>query len=184
MLIVGLGNPGDKYRSSRHNAGFMFVERAREYIMSNGGSMSDWRISSTFNADISEGNYNGHTIVLFKPIQYMNRSGEAVSKYLRKKGNIDITKELVLVHDDLDIKLGEYKVQYEKLPKAHNGVNDVVMRIGSRKFLSARIGVDDRENRDIAPEDYVLMRMNQSSMNLLLESIDNAIVELFSQLQK
>lgn len=181
MIIVGLGNPGEKYSKTRHNAGFIFLDRLNKYIGGNGGEISEWRIASTFNSNISQGKYNDRDIVLIKPLQYMNRSGDTLFKYLKKKGNIDISKGLIVVYDDLDIKLGEYKITRGKIPKAHNGVNNIVERIGSSTFISVRLGVDDRDVRDLPHEDYVLMRLGKESLDTLNNVIDSAIVDLQSQ---
>ena len=108
-IIVGLGNPGEKYKNTRHNMGFELVE-----VLAQGKRFS---IDSKMESEIcKDGNF-----VFVKPMTFMNESGRAVRKVM------DFYKlspnDLILVHDDLDLKLGDYKVQNGVGPKVHNGVN-------------------------------------------------------------
>jgi PTH1 family peptidyl-tRNA hydrolase len=124
-LVVGLGNPGTKYIHSRHNAGFMLVDYLEQ--------------SATFPANVR----------FLKPQTFMNKSGDAVSREL----NFYKLKpeDLIVVHDDLDLKLGEFKIQKGKGPKVHNGVNHVEERLGTKEFWRVRLGVDNRPSSRLRP---------------------------------
>ncbi|MBI2356621.1 aminoacyl-tRNA hydrolase [Candidatus Dojkabacteria bacterium] len=184
MIIVGLGNPGERYRETRHNSGFMFVEGLRDYIERNGGSVTEWEREDVFNADIAKCEYNGNEMILIKPQSFMNNSGEVVAKYIAKKGIKNLNEELVLVHDDLDIQLGKYKIQFGMSPKGHNGVNDVEEKLGRVDFKRIRIGVDDRIDRVIPPDAYVLQRLDSETLSKLSEVLESIIVEYTLQFQK
>lgn len=151
--IVGLGNVGDKYKFTRHNAGFMFVDMLPK--------------SSQY--------------TLLKPDTMMNSSGVAVKKLINYyKMNLD---DLYIAHDDLDLRLGEYKIQKGRGPKVHNGVNSVEERLGTEEFWRVRIGVDNRdpENR-IKGEDYVLQNFSNEEMQIIKETIKNACSELLGKI--
>src|SRR5690348_16310475 len=108
-IIVGLGNPGEKYARNRHNIGFVVVDRlASEYFVSD-----QFQFVNKFNAEVLQ----TETILLVKPQTFMNDSGKAVAA-LARFYKID-QKDLYVVHDDLDIALGNYKIQFGKGPQIH-----------------------------------------------------------------
>ena len=169
-LIVGLGNPGKEYESTRHNAGFLAVEM----LLSKLGSKEKFRKEAKFQAEVAR---NGE-IVVIKPTTFMNESGRAVKKVM------DFYKlnpsDLVVIHDDLDISLGEYKIQKGVGPKVHNGVDSVEAYVGSKEFVRLRLGVD---NRGVginygSGADYVLSKMTREEREKLMEVIERAMGEL------
>ena len=117
-LVVGLGNPGEKYKNTRHNVGFMVIDELEKH-----------------KDDLGK-------VMLVKPMKFMNKSGDVVAriKNFHKIGLDDV----YVVHDDLDIRLGEYKIQKGVGPKVHNGVNSVEQELGSKEFWRVRVGVDGR----------------------------------------
>ncbi len=129
-LIAGLGNPGSKYQNTRHNAGFLLVDELEKI--------------------------NFPDVVLFKPQLFMNRSGIEVKK-LVKKYPLD-RNELYVVHDDLDIPLGKFKITFGKGPKVHNGLKSIYEQLGTKDFWHIRIGIDNRQATGFSGtgEDYVL----------------------------
>ncbi len=129
-LIIGLGNPGEKHKNNRHNAGYMFVDELKKINFP-------------------------QNIVAVKSGSFMNDSGVFVSKYL--KSHPLPPKDLYVVHDDLDIPLGSYKITFAKGPKNHNGLNSIYDKLGTHDFWHVRVGVDNRdpENRETG-EEYVL----------------------------
>src|SRR3989338_1152307 len=158
-LVVGLGNPGKEYVNTRHNVGFEFVDR-----LSEGARFS---LESKFEALV----YREKDLLFVKPQTFMNESGRAVRKILDfyKLG----TGDLVLIHDDLDLKFGEYKIQRGVGPKVHNGVTSVETSLPDKNFLRVRIGVDNREKLLYAGSgaDYVLSKFGKEE----LEEVDEVI---------
>ncbi len=165
-IIVGLGNPGTKYEKTRHNAGFVLVDK-----MAKGEKFSE---SKKFEAEILE--KDGWLLV--KPLTFMNDSGRAVRKILDFY-KLDQT-DVVLVHDDLDLMLGEKKIQMGVGPKIHNGVNSVEQYLGTKDFLRVRLGVDNRKNRptSLSGSDYVLEKFGKDEKEVLDQVMDEAVVEL------
>jgi len=169
-LIVGLGNPGEEYKKTRHNAGFLFVEK-----------MAD---RDVFSLDKKQGvevlKTEGY--ILAKPQTFMNDSGRAVRKVM------DFYKlgigEVVVVHDDLDIAFGEYKIQKEKGPKVHNGLKSVEQCLGRTDFWRVRIGIDNRQPGMSygTGADYVLSKFSEEEIKELSKVFEEATKELMETL--
>lgn len=154
-LIVGLGNTGLEYERTRHNAGFIFLDSIAQ---------SNFKEEKKFKALMSE--HNG--IKLAKPTTFMNSSGEAI------RAISDFYKinpsQILVVHDDLDIKLGEYKLQFDKGPKVHNGISSIENHLGTSEFWRLRIGIDNRTpelKANISGADYVLGRFSSEELEIL-----------------
>ncbi len=152
-LIVGLGNPGKKYEHTRHNAGFMALDFLHDSFDTAG--INAWELSTKFNAYISGLTINGEKILLAKPVTYMNRSGESVAliAHFYKITPADI----IVVHDDKDIPLGDIKVQQDRGHAGHNGVRSIIEVIGTQAFTRIRLGIaDPKKMHDVA--DFVLKK--------------------------
>jgi len=148
-LIVGLGNPGRKYERNRHNLGFMCLN----HLACNHKIRFDKRQGR---ARISLGEIAGSKLVLAKPQTYMNLSGQAVSRLVRKyRVNLD---DLLVIHDDLDLPTGRIRIRRGGRSAGHKGVNSVAAELGSQDFSRLRIGIGRPEGlipkEDII--DYVL----------------------------
>lgn len=179
MLFVGLGNPGEKYDKTPHNAGFRAVDRLRNYLgYSSAYDVGDWELDKYTNSFVCIGKTElKQKFVLAKPNTFMNKSGEAVSLLL-KKFEINFEKNFVLFFDDLDIKLGSYKIVRGKVPKGHNGLLNIFDHLKTFDFLTVRIGIDNRENENIPGEDYVLRKYTDEEVEVLDQTISEAIKKL------
>lgn len=180
FLVTGLGNPGKEYERTPHNAGFLFVNTFREYLKSKNTEVSDWKNEEKiFNSEICKVRNQGELLgILQKPLTYMNLSGGAV-KLIYSKFDIN---EYILVHDDLDIPLGKYKIQREKSPKGHRGVKSVEDSLGTIDFTRVRIGVDNRRDIDILGEEYVLIKYSEKEYENLKFVIQEGVEELVNLL--
>lgn len=166
-LIVGLGNPGEEYEQTRHNAGFMVVEAM---------ATSSWLDSKT---GLCRYSWIGDEVELLKPQTYMNKSGDAVA-YAMKKHALK-PEDVYVIHDDLDIALGKYKIQFGKGPKVHNGVNSVISGIKSDGFWRVRVGVENRDGEHIIPgKKYLLERFGKEER----EKFDQVIVKIVEELRR
>lgn len=174
-LVAGLGNPGEKYQHTRHNVGFMVVDKLLEFI----NKKSDFKAEKKFESEIAR----EKELVLMKPQTFMNNSGVAVSKlaHFYKIQNQDV----YVVHDDLDIRLGEYKIQLGVGPKVHNGVDSVVSNLGTEDFWRIRIGIDNRVLDDAreSGESYVLGKFSRDERVILDEVIKKVVEELCKTLK-
>lgn len=144
VLIVGLGNPGDDYRGTRHNAGAMVVDRFAA------NRCSGWRKERKFFAELATGECSGRKVVCVKPQTYMNLSGEAVaavSRFYRIAPD-----QIMVVADDADLPLGAVRMKPSGGTGGHNGLASVIQHLGTQEFPRQRIGVARpvQEVRDIA----------------------------------
>lgn len=138
-LIVGLGNPGEKYSRNRHNVGFMVVEELARLISNS--PILQFSNNTKFRAEIIQ----TKECILAKPQTFMNDSGVSVAAICQFY-KIKLT-DLYIVHDDLDITIGNYKIQHGKGPQVHNGLRSVEEKLGSDQFWNVRVGVENREVR-------------------------------------
>lgn len=179
-LVFGLGNPGEKYTQTRHNAGFMFVESLSEFLGWDGFyDVSDWISDQSFEAEICTARGGeSRRVLLAKPLTFMNNSGRSARKLIAMH-KININADFILVHDDLDIELGKFKIQAGVSPKVHNGVKSVDGVLGDRNYLRIRLGVDSRKgDRTIPGEDYVLRKMTEEELIVMKETIGEAVRSL------
>lgn len=174
-LIVGLGNPGEKYNNNRHNVGFMVINALASQIKSN-----PWTRSTKLYCTLST---LKQILILAKPQTMMNSSGKAVQS-LTSFYKLP-TKNLYVVHDDLDIKIGEYKIQNAKGPKDHKGLNSIYKHLGKNDFWHVRVGIENRppENK-ISGEDYVLQDFTDNELEIIQKVVDNIIKDLTDQLTR
>jgi PTH1 family peptidyl-tRNA hydrolase len=152
FLIVGLGNPGKEYVGTRHNAGFVVVERlARRWQV-------DWSVSRTYRARLAQSRSGERCVVLCQPQTFMNLSGEAVGK-LARYHRVAAANTLVVV-DDADLPLGTLRLRPEGSSGGHHGLESVEAHLGTRAYARLRLGIGRKagDGREIA--DYVLSRFS------------------------
>lgn len=162
-LIVGLGNPGYEYENTRHNTGFMVLDKMAE---SAGVSFEDKRYGY-----VAETSIKGRKVFLLKPTTYMNLSGNAVRYWLHKE-NID-QKRLLVVVDDLSIPLGDYRLKGNGSNGGHNGLGNIQQLIGQQYArLRMGIGSDFQRGQQV---DWVLGKYTDEDMRTLQPCIDEAV---------
>lgn len=168
-VILGLGNPGNQYRNSRHNAGIMLVDKLAEQKESEYG----WRRKKDIFTYETEGWILAKTGTLF-----MNESGRAANAVVNSY-HFSVISDFYLCHDDLDLKLGEYKIQFAKGPKVHHGIESVEKALKTDKFWRIRIGIDNRDaNARIPGEQYVLQPFSQEEKQKLDDTLEKIRKEL------
>jgi PTH1 family peptidyl-tRNA hydrolase len=174
FIVAGLGNPTKQYEDTPHNSGYMFVDALRKYLLENSNyEISDWKEEKKiFLSDICRIKKAGELVgILQKPLTYMNNSGKAAQLLLKKYPDA----RFILAHDDLDIPLGNSKVQKGRSPKGHNGVLSVESVVKGNDFLRVRLGIENRGDRLIPGEDYVLIPYNKKELETLKGSISRCI---------
>lgn len=144
-VIVGLGNPGKKYSSHRHNLGQWVVEALAK--------QSKWRWTEQSLYWEAWGSWKGEEIFLVKPGVYMNESGKTIGKLKQDKGMK--LEDLVVIHDDLDLKLGAMRWAFGSGHGGHNGIRSTIEALGSKEFSRLRIGIG-RPPVSVDPAEYVL----------------------------
>jgi PTH1 family peptidyl-tRNA hydrolase len=158
-LYICLGNIGKEYEETRHNAGFIFGEKYIAQLQQEGLQA----ITKEEKTYTSVGFPNKKIYFLF-PKTLMNLSGRAVNNYLSYTNKVF---EIVVVHDDLDLLLGDYKIIFGKGPKTHNGLSSVEEALNTNEFERIRIGIENRNGLDISGLDYVLYKFNKEELELL-----------------
>lgn len=162
-MVVGLGNPGDRYVDTRHNMGFMVVDSLAELL----------RIelkTRKFGARFGSGEFAGKKLILLKPWQFMNRSGHAVAAAVGfyRLGVAD----LLVVSDDLDLEPGRIRVRARGSAGGHNGLADVVEKLGTTEFARCRVGIGRSDRQESIS--YVLDRPTKDQAPLLADAIERA----------
>ena len=162
-LIVGLGNPGKEYAGTRHNCGFMVIDR----------------LASKLNVDVDQNKfkglyakvkYHGEDIILLKPQTYMNLSGESVNAMMNF---IKIDKEdLLVIYDDLDMPVGKLRLRKTGSAGGHNGIKNIIAHLNSQDFKRIRVGIDRHKYMNVA--DYVLSRFSKVESEAIEQGIENA----------
>ncbi len=170
-LLVGLGNPGKNYEFTRHNVGFMVLER----MLGDG----DWGNEAKANALISRLKIGDEDVVLALPQSYMNLSGEVVVELLRW---FKLTKkDLIVVHDELDLPFGKVQIKKGIGPAGHNGIKSIIERIGE-DFVRARIGIGVEESK-MPSEKFVLEKFSDKEIKEI-ESIEKETIKKLELLIK
>lgn len=178
VFVFGLGNPGEEYEASRHNAGFSVVDG-----LAVKAGFPAWKLEKKFQSLVSM----QKNVVLAKPQTFMNASGQAVQSILHyyDKEHTPTADELdhvYVVYDDLDLALGQYKVQLGIHPKIHNGVNSIIASLRTERFWNVRIGTDTRNgDRTVPPEKYVLTPLSQEERRVLADTVGNVIQDLYAK---
>ena len=171
-MIVGLGNPGKEYEGTRHNLGFMVVDRLKNQF---GDQSVDFEFIKKFDGELVKID----DVLLLKPMTFMNKSGVSIIKVVQfYKIKLD---DLWVIHDDLDLELGKFKIQKGKGPKRHNGVLSVEMELGTKDFWRVRVGVENRREKKISGEKYVLMRFDEKERQKLMKVVEEIVEEIISR---
>jgi len=177
-IIVGLGNPGERYRNNRHNVGFQFIDYfIGQYQISKIKNQNDKsKIKKKEMLHVTC--YMLHDLILAKPQTFMNQSGLAVRKIIRN-WKLEIGN-LIVVHDDLDIPLGKFKIQKGVGPKLHYGIQSIEKELGRSDFWRVRIGVDNRQKTGLVDgETYVLQDFTMGETEVTKKVFEKIIKSLF-----
>lgn len=167
-LIVGLGNPGKEYRLTRHNVGFLAIDRLAE-LDKDCHFMPDRKSK----ADICKMNLDEKRVILVKPQTFMNNSGLSV-RVLMDFFKIKIA-DLIVIHDDKDIPLGTTKVHVNRGPAGHNGVRSLVEQLGTQNFTRIRIGVAPVGKTIVDTADFVLGKFTKEEQRELKQVLENVV---------
>ena len=165
-LILGLGNPGRQYAQTRHNAGFMTIDRlARRHEPGTGGTRR-----SRFHAEVLETTISGQRCLLLKPMTYMNQSGIAVREAI---GFYKLeSSDMLVVVDDVALPAGAIRLRAAGSAGGHNGLIDIESALGSPQYARLRIGIDPPGQ--IPQSDYVLGRFTTAQLEAVEPAIDRA----------
>jgi PTH1 family peptidyl-tRNA hydrolase len=173
-LIVGLGNLGKSYSKNRHNIGFMVVDKlAKDH---------SWKTMKACRARVCKFKLGNESIKLIKPLTFMNNSGFSVSCVAKSEKKLDLS-DIYVIHDDLDISLGKYKVDFGKGPREHKGVNSIEKCLKTRSFWRVRVGVENRGSKMIPGEAYVLRNFSKKELGVVDKIIPKIIKGLLARFE-
>ncbi len=162
-VVVGLGNPGSKYKATRHNIGFAVVDLLAE-------SPNADRFRERFKAEVAELQEDGQKILLVKPLTYMNLSGQSVRKVVDFY-NVE-AENLLIVCDDVNLPLGKLRFRSKGSHGGHNGLRDIQTHLGTNEYHRLRIGVG---NPDEDMVDHVLGKFRPSEKPIVEESLQKTV---------
>ena len=172
MIIVGLGNPGPDYLGTRHNIGFEILDQLADAL----------GVSWSAERDVLAARTGDHWLI--KPQTYMNRSGHAIRDFLVYKNisieSADLHQHLLVIHDELDFAVGQWKVQRDRSSAGHNGVQSIIDALSTKDFQRVRVGIGNGKAFNIPSEDFVLQSFPHTD-RILLNLVITEIVDTVRQ---
>ena len=176
-LIVGLGNPGKEYENTRHNIGFMVIDKITKYYECS-------KLKKKFGGLYTEKRINNEMVLFLKPQRYINLSGEVVKKFVDYY-DIDVS-DILIINDDLDLEVGSLKLKQSGSSGGHNGLKNIELCLGTREYKRLKIGISN--NKNIDTKEYVLGKIGVDSekinkvIDLSLDIFNDYLVMSFSDL--
>lgn len=168
-LIVGLGNPGKSYLKTRHNVGFLMLDELQKKY-----SFPEFVLSKKHTSLVSEGIVSKTKVLLAKPQTFMNNSGKAVKSFTQAKPT------LIIVHDDIDIPLGNIKISENRGSAGHKGIDSIIQALGTKNFTRIRIGIRPTKGKPSNTETFVLKPFLKTELPLLQSAIEKTTTSIFS----
>ena len=163
-IIVGLGNPGEKYAGTKHNIGFEIIN---QFAKKNGII----KYKSKFQGIVAEINLYGEKVLLLKPLTYMNLSGNSVIE-VTKFYKIDPSEDLIVIYDDMDLPVGKLRVRAKGSSGGHNGIKSIISHVG-KDFIRIKCGVGKAINKENVIG-HVLGGFNKEDSKIIDEMRENA----------
>ncbi len=157
-IIIGLGNPGLKYKKTRHNVGFMVLD-----FLANG---QKWQKSKKAKALYLWTKIAGEETELVKPQTFMNNSGLTVAYIKKKHAQLELT-DFIIIHDDIDLPLGEIRIAQGSSSAGHKGVASLIEALGSKNFIRIRLGIGRDEN--LPTDIFVLKKFKREELRKIQE---------------
>lgn len=167
VVFVGLGNPGKKYRYTRHNLGFRVLDLFRRK-----NNFPKFKLSKKPKSLVSESSLYGKKVILIKPQAFMNSSGTAVAS-LKSYYKIK-SKGIIVIHDDVDIRLGKIKIIKDKGAAGHKGVQSIIDKLNTKSFARIRVGIRPVDNFSLSGEKlekFVLKKFTREEKKAIKKSL-------------
>ena len=165
-LIAGLGNPGPRYKGTRHNAGFWFIDELSQHYS------LDFKLESRFQGEVANAQIKGLPIRVLRPVTFMNESGQSVASLMRYFA-IE-PSSLLVVHDDLDLEPGVARLKEGGGHGGHNGLRDLIRHLDSNDFVRLRLGIGHPGHPDDVT-DYVLHAPPANERSAILDAVSRAV---------
>lgn len=163
-IIVGLGNPGQKFENTPHNFGFMAI-----YAFAEKDNFPDFKTQKKFNSLISEKGLGEEKIILVKPQTFMNESGKAVQRVV---ANYKLpVADLIIIHDDIDLPLGAIKIVKNRGSGGHKGVESIIKELSKEDFIRIKLGILPEIGKPENPEKFVLKKFGEKDKAIIVDMI-------------
>ena len=172
-LIVGLGNPGEKYVNTKHNIGFDVIDRVSDVISIN------LFYEGRFKSFIGRGEVKGKEIILLKPTTFVNNSGEAVVAVVRRY-HIEMS-HLVVICDDFNLDLGRLRIRVKGSDGGHKGLSSIIKYLGTKDFPRFRIGIGSPQG-DVV--DFVLSSFSKEEIDIITDAVEKASEAVIAMIEK
>ena len=168
-LIVGLGNPGKQYQYTHHNVGFLFIDQY--------AALKGCQFKKKFEGEYAQFDYQNEKVMLFKPLTYMNLSGEPLSQIMRFF-HIAL-QDILVIYDDMDLPFATLRLRKKGNAGGHNGIKNILLHVSSNEFCRIRIGIDRPTTENFV--NYVLSDFSKKELNQLALTFEkvNQAVDLF-----
>ncbi len=164
-IIVALGNPGPQYQNNRHNAGWM----ALDLLVTDLQLGDSWK--TQFHSETLDASINNEKVLLVKPQTFMNESGLAVKEIVNFY-KLDPTKDIIVLHDEVDLPFGTIRTTPSSSSAGQNGVQNIIDQLSMQDFHRIRIGVETRESREQMPtRDFVLQNFTTQELEILKKEV-------------
>ena len=164
-LVVGLGNPGSSYANTRHNCGFIVLDKFAKK------NNVEFKLNAKLKGEIAQITLNGEKAILLKPMTYMNLSGESLI-LVKNFYKIEID-DILVVSDDLDSRLGRLRLRAKGSAGGHNGHKNIAQHLGTDEYKRIKIGIDRDPNIPVV--DWVLKKFSEDDMAVINQSTDLAV---------
>lgn len=173
-LVVGLGNPGKEYEKTRHNVGFMVLDKVAE-------KLKVYDFKEKFSGLLGEANYKGEKVLLLKPQTYMNLSGNSIVQVINFY-KLNVEEDLIVVYDDMALPLGKLRMREKGSAGGHNGIKSIIAHLGD-EFLRIKCGIGKSKNDTI---DFVLGqfdKVEQEAVDQMIKSASNCVLDMVSDIE-
>jgi len=167
FLVIGLGNPGQKFQKTRHNVGFTALD-----AFARNNDFPDFTFDKKSNSLTSDSIMENEKIILSKPQTFMNNSGQSV-KTLYSKFRI-LNSNLIIVHDDIDLLLGKIKISVGSSSAGHKGIESIIRMLGTKDFIRVRIGIQPEQAKPKDVENFVLKKFTKEESQVVNETLENS----------
>lgn len=179
ILVVGLGNPGRQYDATPHNAGFAVIDELVGRAQDEGSLL---RRDDRKEYSLQEVSLYGKRVAFVKPLLFMNRSGSALKVLLKR---VDVPLDAIwLVHDEIDLPLGDLRVSFGSRSAGHNGVQNIIDQLGTKDFFRFRIGVHPPRAQEIRDKDFTAQYLTGKLTGSYLETLQDALEDCANLIER
>ncbi|MCX6756420.1 MAG: aminoacyl-tRNA hydrolase [Candidatus Nomurabacteria bacterium] len=169
-LIIGLGNPGEKYTETRHNVAWIIFDNLNKNL--------DWNFNKYANSNLAHTTLENTDVIFAKPGTFMNNTG-SILPYLIKEYNFT-NEDIVVVQDDIDLPLGKIKISHDRGDGGHNGIKSIMTQLNSREFVRVRVGVSILDDTGTLRKPDVLGNFSKDEMSILLKDVSPLVGDMLT----